>query len=389
MKYTSYLGSCRRGRSWARTRSEGDANDPIGYSELHLLKGNPRSALTAITGIRDKRAAYLQAVKAYQHFADSTFLDGREASPPSPSSADWTLPILRAAGRAARSREDARRLEEHCYATSKRLPEARVVSALMVVSHCHRDVGDLASSRRLLARAFQIASSMQIHAAQPSGDKQVVFSHRRQAAFHDLLRVTDLWQHSLFLCSGTLLGFYRGGDFIPSDGDVDLGTTDPSGFSSLREGLRSSGRFYLSTGRLQSTLKAKHANGTKIDISLYESRGDSWAKTSHVYEWKFERFELGELATDYGRLPVPVPTEDYLCSMYEDWWVPRSGYDSRIHSPNLTHVSPEEVALVLSGHYLTTYLRGGKAACAGWDKKFEGLTSETRRHLTPLIQILR
>src|SRR5690606_281547 len=248
------------------------------------------------------------------------------------------------------------------------------VRALMIAANAHRNAGNLEASRRVLREAFGMAPH--VVAPEDLPDRpgpDLAFTRRRQAAFRDLLRVADFRRHSLFPCSGTLLGFYRDQDFIPSDGDVDLGCLDPVGFEAIKTAMRASGCFLLSPGRLPSNFNARHVTGPKFDVSLYVTRGDGWAKTSHVYEWRFARFALGELATDYGRLPAPAPAEEYLGAMYEDWWVPRSGYDSRIDSPNLTHVSPGEVVLVLASHVLATFLEGGKAACEGWRRKLERL----------------
>ena len=87
-------------------------------------------------------------------------------------------------------------------------------------------------------------------------------------------------------------------------------------------------------------------------------------------------------------VPVPEPVDAYLSAMYEDWWVPRSGYDSRIDSPNLTHVSSEEVAIVMASHLLAARLTEGPEAGIRWRKKFERLPGEIRSDMEKFIASL-
>lgn len=383
MNYKDYTKRCLWGKSWARNRDAVPDLCPVKRSEFFILAGHSDSARAAIEGIVDPNAAYLQAVKASRHFEDTSFMEGHGFPPASTS--DWTLPALRAACSVAGKDGDGERLERYI-ASAPRVAGTQAIRALMIVSNAYRNAGNLAASRRVLLEAFQLTPrnvEPPIKKSKSGGD--LSFAKARQTAFHDLLQVTNFRQHSIFPCSGTLLGFYRDGDFIPSDGDVDLGCLDPVGFESIKKRLRESGCFYLSPGRLPTNFNAKHANGAKVDISLYVPRGDGWAKTSHVYEWRFEKFHLGELATDYGRLPVPDPVEAYLSAMYEDWWVPRSGYDSRIDSPNLSHVSPEEVAIVMASHLLAAHLTEGLEAAARWRQKFERLPGEMRSDMAKFM----
>lgn len=386
MTYQEYMRRCRSGQNAIVDDAWGTRSGPIERSEHFILRGDLRAARSAIADIQDPCASYFQAIKACRHFEDRSFIT--DGDPP-PAAGDWALPLLRAACSVASERGDGERIERYAAASSRgRGPEA--VRALMIVANAYRNTGDHESSARVLRQAFEFAP--RVAPATPPPPKrgaELSFMKRRQSAFRDLVRAVDLKDRSLFPCSGTLLGLYRDQDFIPSDGDVDLGCLDPAGLSALKMDMRTSGRFYLSPGRLESNFNARHVSGVKFDVSLYVTREDGLAKTSHVYEWRFDRFSLADLATDYGRLPIPDATEQYLSAMYGDWWVPRSGYDSRIDSPNLVYVSPEEVALVLASHFLATYLAGGHEACAGWRRKFERLPGDAGVGVESFLEHLR
>lgn len=378
--YQEYLKRCRAAQLSVCRGRGAEAVGTLEASELAILRGDQTTARTTVSALADPREAYLQAVKAFRHFEDPTFLRGTGIPA---AKADWLLPMLRAAGSVAGVRGDADEVERRARVGAGRGAEA--VRAFIIVANAHRNAGNLEASRRVLHEAFALAARVAPQDQPARRGPDLLFTRRRQAAFRDLLRVADFRRHSVFPCSGTLLGFYRDQDFIPSDGDVDLGCLDPDGFEAIKAAMRASGCFLLSPGRLPSNFNARHVTGPKFDVSLYVTRGDGWAKTSHVYEWRFARFALGELATDYGRLPAPAPAEEYLGAMYEDWWVPRSGYDSRIDSPNLTHVSPGEVVLVLASHVLGTYLEGGNAACAGWRRKLERLPAAMRKDVAGFL----
>lgn len=373
MTYQEYAKLCRVDPSRASTDDPAHVCGPVERSERCILRGDAEGARAAIAELQDPRVAYLQAAKASRHFEDPAFLTGRDAPT---AKGDWLLPVLRAACSVATEAKDGENIERRVEAASG-VRGVEAIRAWMIAANAHRNAGSLEASRQLLLKAFELAPRVAGPGVfQPSTGPDLLFMRRRQSAFRDLLRVVNFDQCSLFPCSGTLLGFHRDQDFIPADGDVDLGCLDPAGFEKVKEAMRASGCFYLSPGRLESNFNARHIGGPKFDVSLYVERGEGWAKTSHVYEWRFHRFSLGEMATDYGRLPVPDPADQYLSAMYEDWWVPRSGYDSRIDSPNLTYVSRDEVVVVLASHFLATYLQGGHEACAGWRRKFERLPGD-------------
>lgn len=387
MSYKSYLDCCKQGQLWASRQGALPDLDPVKLSELYILSGNEDSARGAIENISDHRAKYLQSVKAGKHFDAPSFFAGLGLPPAGTS--DWVLPLLRAASSIAGASGNAEELGRYATA-SPRVSGADAVRALLIVSNAYRNSNDIAQSERVLLEAFQLGASV-VPPVPPGLVKKIdlAFARRRQAAFHDMLQAVDFKGCSAFPCSGTLLGLHRDGDFIPSDGDVDIGCLDPDGFERMKVALRSAGRFYVSPGRLGTNINVRHIDGTKIDISLYVPRGERWAKTSHVYEWQFDRFTLGMFATDYGRLPAPEPVESYLSAMYEDWWVPRSGYDSRIDSPNLSYVSREEVVMVLASHFLLSRMTEGEASGRKWLAKLRRLPEDMRSSMGRFVDGLK
>lgn len=388
MKYKDYTRQCREVQVPAVKGVLASDSGPLARSEFCILRGDRDGALKAIAGIADAKVAYLQAVKACRQFEDRVFLEGRPLPDLCGETRDWLLPVLRAGGSVTQSVGEASELERYL-ADIPGIAGIEAVIARSLLSNAYRNAGDLHASSRVLLQAFQLAAGVNSPVAEGgvTSGPDLSFAKKRQAAFRSLLMTVDFRRYSLFPCSGTLLGLRRDGDFIPSDGDVDLGCLDADVFTELKHALGRSGRFYLSPGRLRTNFNARHVDGAKVDISLYVSRGDGLAKTSHVYEWRFRKFSLGELATDYGRLPAPESPESYLEQMYGDWQVPRSDYDSRIDSPNLVYVSPDEVVIVLANHVLDAWLHKPESL-GRWQQKVgrlpAGMRGEMERYFACL-----
>ena len=166
----------------------------------------------------------------------------------------------------------------------------------------------------------------------------------------------DYWD-SIFPDAGTLLGFFREGDFIGHDYDIDLGTRDAEAYARIRELLRTDWRFDVARGRTPDLLtQARHYSGVSLDILLQRWSSGSWEKRSHVYGWRFRDYDLEPLVVANRRFQAPVPTADYLAQMYgADWSEPQPGFDSRIEAPNCFFPDSDELVCTILNKLLAAY----------------------------------
>ncbi len=388
-RLSDFLSSRKKGQRAARKMHETPQTlDATGMSEYYLLRGDLAQSTFWTKRILSGPARFIQTFNLVRHFDHSA--TGAEVKMPTQVSWEWVLPVLRSVASMSDSPYEltdlVRFMEDH---VPDAKPDAKI-KALLVLCNAARNRGGTDMAVGFFDKAVRLASESGIRLSDVPADagSALSFMRRRQAAFHDLVGMADFRSYSLFPCSGTMLGLYRDHDFIPSDGDVDIGCLDESGYLAIKALLRSSGCFHVSSGRLPTNFKAKHVLGPTFDVSLYIRKDGGLAKTSHVYEWRFNSFGLMDFVTDYGRLPVPDPAEPYLESMYADWWVPRSGYDSRIDSPNVKFVSRTEATLVLSAHLLTTYMAGDGRGYKAWKKKLARLPVDMREASSRMLSRL-
>lgn len=124
---------------------------------------------------------------------------------------------------------------------------------------------------------------------------------------------------------GTAIGFYRDGDFIPNDTDIDVGVRAQKGIvppevpdmTLIREtfyGDRITQRAYIDD------------NKCIFDIFFYyddveDGRLITWSEGGKISK---PNFGVKELDTKYGKLPFLHPIEEYLEDRYGDWTVKES-----------------------------------------------------------------
>jgi hypothetical protein len=142
-----------------------------------------------------------------------------------------------------------------------------------------------------------------------------------------------------WLSAGTALGFYRDGNFIADDSDIDLGVKDDIPIERIENAMLNAGfsanRFRNSKGipRQRAFIK----DGIPIDISIYSLEGDFYTFQTPYGVIKKPKHLLEDLHTIefHGRTyPIPNP-EEYLTWRYGDWRTPKDSkgvYDETINA---------------------------------------------------------
>jgi len=150
----------------------------------------------------------------------------------------------------------------------------------------------------------------------------------------DLLETKEVFDSfglDFFLIYGTALGAYRDGDFLPNDGDVDLGTFDNSRFPEIKSELERRG-FNIAAIHdvanhqvIPSDMILSERN-TRIDTYFFTRWPNEWVAWKHQYSYhpllsmplKFTKTApIKFLGTTFKIL---VPTEEYLTYLYGDWY---------------------------------------------------------------------
>lgn len=334
--------------------------DPVPRIVAATLRGRDDLVRSGLDEVGQDDARLILWARAARQLGD---LAGPAPSVPARLADEWVLPVLRAVMPVSPDTDMLDALEGVARARRTRAWQRIAGEAHLLLSNGLRRLGRQAEATARMQRAARVALEAPVADKRvPSNRQRRLVGALRQEAFRDLVDASDGLRDDWFLCSGTLLGLYRDGDFIPTDGDIDIGVLDPAVYPTLRDRLIRAGRFHTTPGQLESNFMASHTNGSKIDVSLYVDRPGAVAKTSHVYEWQFTPFELRPFTTDYGRVTVPGDVERYLVEMYREWWVKEPNFDSRIDSPNLTFVSPEQVSVVMAGYLVRAFLQGDAGA---------------------------
>lgn len=175
-------------------------------------------------------------------------------------------------------------------------------------------------------------------------------------------RICDAYKVRYHIDCGTLLGLYRGGDFIYPDFDNDIGVCMEDITPEFITALRNAGLFRnleigmywgydellnaLSTDKfykpkvlkIKDQTKGKKFFGNKIsittDLFFWIENGEN--RYSNLYsDWELVQKvkNIGEysvLKTQYGDFKAPVNIEEYLADMYgDDWRVPNPGHKDK------------------------------------------------------------
>ena len=140
---------------------------------------------------------------------------------------------------------------------------------------------------------------------------------------------------SLFLISGTLLGFMRNGKFLSHDTDLDTGIFEGFSLDILKTAIYNAGCFSIMPQRSSHCIRIRHANGTPIDIfTHYKNENDYWHGGVKV-SWHNSPFKLKYIEFLGVQIYIPDNPELYLEENYgKDWRIPVQHFDSALNCPN-------------------------------------------------------
>lgn len=178
-------------------------------------------------------------------------------------------------------------------------------------------------------------------------DKQIAYENLKLA-----VEALEKLEVPFFLSSGTLLGFYRGGDFIDHDEDIDLGVFIDFYKPEIVKEFNNKGFSLNRTfGAINSGLEYSFLRkGVQLDIFFYYKKNNTmWHAVWYVNKYINFKFlkkigvvrpKLKKLSfpllesykqVNYKDLKLPIPnnTEDYLKAQYgENWRIPDRKWDN-------------------------------------------------------------
>lgn len=135
-----------------------------------------------------------------------------------------------------------------------------------------------------------------------------------------------------FLGFGTALGFYREGDFIERDTDIDICilADDKTDYDEIIDRF---GKYWNLVRTVDfDGLPQQHAFQGKdrfiIDLCYFHKDGDIYRSYCEGGKWEDDVRTIGRpklVKTIYGHFFFPENMEKYLTSRYGDWRTPRIG----------------------------------------------------------------
>ncbi|WP_373008585.1 hypothetical protein [Hyphomonas sp.] len=150
-----------------------------------------------------------------------------------------------------------------------------------------------------------------------------------------------------FLAAGTLLGFYRSGQPLAHDRDVDIGIlASPDGMEDVARIIREHPDLCLARrARPGDRYFALTLLGISVDIFIYEPKGGclecGLGRANGDVAWRFTPFGLKAVNFKDRTCNIPDNPERYLAETYgPGWQTPDRGFASAISSPALFQVDP-------------------------------------------------
>jgi hypothetical protein len=129
-----------------------------------------------------------------------------------------------------------------------------------------------------------------------------------------------------YISSGTALGLYRDGDYIPQDTDIDIGIIAEPGVN-LRQNVINRLEMQLVREITHEGMPMQLAfmhNDIIFDVYFYYIQPDgTFINHNDQGDMVKQPFEIRTRDTKYGVLPFPHPIEDYMVMRYgKDWKIP-------------------------------------------------------------------
>jgi hypothetical protein len=131
---------------------------------------------------------------------------------------------------------------------------------------------------------------------------------------------------SWYLAFGSALGFYRDGDIIPQDTDIDVAVlvddnTPEEFFERLLDDFKKEFRYLRSVKKddKQHQSAFLHENGFIFDLCFYYPNNGARESFCEGGRWEDRVTGIRMIDTRYGAYPIPENIEEYLSGKYGDW----------------------------------------------------------------------
>lgn len=172
-------------------------------------------------------------------------------------------------------------------------------------------------------------------------------------ALQDFAQLFPLNSYPWYVISGTFLGLYRDGGFMPHDYDIDVGINyEMINFEQLEKILDRQKIFavkkidynievtqirkQLIIQRKPALIKLIHHTGINIDIFIHHLDGDIRWHGSSIHRWDNKEFELEHNTLEGVDVLQPTNADQYLTENYGDWRTPVKSFNCSTGTPNLT-----------------------------------------------------
>ena len=155
-----------------------------------------------------------------------------------------------------------------------------------------------------------------------------------------------------FLSFGSALGVFREGRLLGHDKDIDIGILPEGDLRQLIDVVEQSDLFSVERqyddmfdcdfANLTLFAPIRHvATGICIDVCQFFERNEKLYAGFHVaneteFLWEFSPFDIQDVRCLGGTYPLPSEMDQFLTSLYGNWEVPDSNYDTVVMAPNLT-----------------------------------------------------